>query len=66
MSNKLTHQGVRNLNDPPVNARQISNKDICMHSWKHDPACTACEARYLPRAEELRCSEKCSKCGARR
>lgn len=61
---KLNKQGVRDLSSH-VNARKVSNQELCIHDWQHDMECHCQMHIYL---DELHapCMEICRKCKRRR
>jgi len=63
MSERLTRQGVRDLNGPPQNARSRPRSVGCIHEWDHWRGCD-CQATWIlyRDAVSARCVEVCRKC----
>jgi len=61
MADKLTRQGVRNLDIKPRNGKRPSSEH-CVHRWEHDPDCPCDSNAFFQGLDE--CMNICRRCGA--
>ena len=61
MADKLTRQGLRNLDIKPRNGKRPSEEN-CVHRWEHDPDCPCDSKAFLHGPDE--CMNICRRCGA--
>ncbi len=60
---KLTKQGVRDLNGFQKNGRRTPDTQVCPHDYDHDPECTGCYAQQLGAAPHASHRYVCKLCG---
>lgn len=67
MMDRLTRQGVRDLDGKQRNRRRVPRRAYCLHAWAHDDRRCRCDGAWTwIFGVATACRETCQKCGATR